>query len=106
MATLEPYAIRCGLKPGELWGMTIGEIEAVIEEVTKNERETTEREHRFIDLLNGKFCTVYASFHGVESRPADYMVTIAEPEEIPMTPDAILDRAFGRLSQASQGGAS
>lgn len=103
MATIEPYAIRCGLKPKELWGMTIEEIKAVIEEVTKKERETINREHRFLDLLNGKFCSVYASFHGVESCPGDHMVTETR-DEIPRTPDAILDRAFSRLSQANTGG--
>lgn len=106
MAIIEPEAIRSGLKPRDLWGMTIGEIEAVIKEVTGKERETTDREHRFMDLLNGKFCALYASFHGVESCPADHMVTAEPEEDLPMTPEAILDRAVARLSRAGQGGTS
>ena len=91
MEAIEPAAIRAGLRPAELETMTIAEIEAVIEGVT--ERQKNER--GFMDVLNGKFCAVYASFHGVESCPADYSILKSDDEpDLSMTPDDIADRAF------------
>jgi hypothetical protein len=103
MAILEPAAIRCGLKPAELWEMSIADIETVIKTVTEKERKKTDQDHKFQDLLNGKFCSVYASFHGVESCPSDYMVTAPETEH-PLTPEEVGDHAFRDLSRASTGG--
>lgn len=101
MTVLEPAAIRCGLLPADLWTMTIGEIEAVIKELTEKEHKRIRDEHEFLDLLNGKFCSLYASFHGVESCPGDHMVTKAGTA--PPTPEEILDRAFASFSMVSTG---
>jgi hypothetical protein len=96
MADIIPVAIGCGITEERTWTMTYAELITEIEA----RRANREKEHQFLDHLNGKFCAIYASFHGVESCPLDYMVTQTK-EQPDMSPEAIQERAF-----ASFGGAS
>ena len=103
MAGIIPIALRYGISDERTWTMTYGELTAEIEAHRKRHDE----ERRFFDILNGKFCSVFASHHGVESCPADYMITgIDNADPLPKTPDDIQDRAFISLSKASLGGSS
>ena len=97
MADIIPIAIGCGISEERSYTMTFAELMEEIEILQQDRR----RKNQFLDLLNAKFCSVYASFKGVESRPADFMVT-TENEDPPldMTPECIQERAFGALSKA------
>lgn len=91
MADIIPIALRYGITDERTWRMTFGELIAEIEARCRGERER----NQFLDLLNGKFCSVYASFHGVESCPADYMVNRTEEKAIPKTQDELVQQAWG-----------
>jgi len=73
MAVLEPAAIRCGLLPGELWGMTPAEMMAVIHGRAKD-REDKEK---FMDLLNGQNIAFNFQLQVPKShpKPSDFMIT-------------------------------
>ena len=102
MAGVIPIAIGYGVTEERTWTMTYAELIAEIEAKAEVTRKTREEEHRFLDHLNGKFCSVYASFKGVESCPLDYMVTETK-EELDMTPESIQERAFESFARASEG---
>jgi hypothetical protein len=58
--------------------MTPAEFHTLMEAKVHEKEMDTKEYQAFLDTLNGKFCAVYASFHGVESRPLDYMITTKE----------------------------
>ena len=62
MAIIDPIAIRCGLLPRELPGMTFAEINQVIEE-RMNQKES---DRRFLDILNAVKCNVIAKCAGAK----------------------------------------
>jgi len=97
MADIIPIALRYGITEERTWCMTHGELIAEIEARRQGERER----NQFLDLLNGKFCSVYASFHGTESCPADYMVNSTEDKTIPKTQDELVQQAWGIPSAGS-----
>jgi len=91
MADVIPIALRYGITEERTWYMTYGELIAEIDAKIWGRKER----EQFLDLLNGKRCSIDASLHGIESCPADYMVTNTDSNATPRTQDEVVQQAWG-----------